>query len=260
MPSSSWPRRRCRPIRRRSRPRARSQLLELDDEELSGPSRGPAQRIQEVAPDQCPEGPSQRPVGHQPQRGLRQAQRHEPGHPSDLAAGQASRVRGPVLPDRCQRSGPRHHRCRGRLGAGRRRGQRRQGRQGRDHRHGHRPGPSVFRRHGLHGACRLPEGPDPVHEQQGHRRQGLQQQGQPDGFDARPWSRTGPTSPARSPATLDTPAVVDGVDIPYDVSGVAPAAFLGNYNVFPGDVVDARSEDILNALDAAYATASTSRT
>ena len=41
--------------------------------------------------------------------------------------------------------------------------------------------------------------------------------------------------------------------LPYDVSGVAPAAFLGNYNVFPGDVADARSEDILNALDAAYA-------
>jgi subtilisin family serine protease len=51
---------------------------------------------------------------------------------------------------------------------------------------------------------------------------------------------------------LDTPATVDGVDIPYDVSGVAPAALLGNYNVFPGDVTNARSEDILNALEAAY--------
>ncbi len=51
---------------------------------------------------------------------------------------------------------------------------------------------------------------------------------------------------------LDTPATVDGVDIPYDVSGVAPAALLGNYNVFPGDVDNARSEDILNALEAAY--------
>ncbi|MBI2777603.1 MAG: S8 family serine peptidase [Chloroflexi bacterium] len=52
---------------------------------------------------------------------------------------------------------------------------------------------------------------------------------------------------------LDTPATVGGVDIPYDMSGVAPAALLGNYNIFPGDVASARSEDILNALDAAYA-------
>ena len=51
---------------------------------------------------------------------------------------------------------------------------------------------------------------------------------------------------------LHTPAVVDGVDIPYDPSGVAPAAQLGNYNVFPGGVENARSEDILNALEAAY--------
>ncbi len=50
---------------------------------------------------------------------------------------------------------------------------------------------------------------------------------------------------------LDTPAVVDGVAIPYRMSGVAPAAQLGNYNVFPGDVADARSEDILDALQAA---------
>jgi hypothetical protein len=33
---------------------------------------------------------------------------------------------------------------------------------------------------------------------------------------------------------------------------VAPAAQLGNYNVFPGEVASARSEDILNALEAAY--------
>ena len=51
---------------------------------------------------------------------------------------------------------------------------------------------------------------------------------------------------------LDTPATVDGVAIPYKVSGVAPKAWLGNYSVFPGDVDNARSEDILNALDAAY--------
>jgi subtilisin family serine protease len=51
----------------------------------------------------------------------------------------------------------------------------------------------------------------------------------------------------------NTPAVVDGVTIPYGVSGVAPRALLGNYNVFPGPVENARSEDILNALEAAYA-------
>jgi subtilisin family serine protease len=46
---------------------------------------------------------------------------------------------------------------------------------------------------------------------------------------------------------------VNGVTVPYGVNGVAPAAQLGNYNVFPGDDADARSEDILNALEAAYA-------
>ena len=50
-----------------------------------------------------------------------------------------------------------------------------------------------------------------------------------------------------------TPATVNGVAIPYGISGVAPRALLGNYNVFPGQVVNARSEDILNALEAAYA-------
>jgi subtilisin family serine protease len=45
-------------------------------------------------------------------------------------------------------------------------------------------------------------------------------------------------------------AVVNGVMI-NDMSGMAPGAFLGNYNVFPGDVLNARSEDILNAVDAA---------
>ena len=45
-------------------------------------------------------------------------------------------------------------------------------------------------------------------------------------------------------------ATVEGVEID-DMSGVAPGAWLGNYNVFPGDVLDARSEDILNAVEAA---------
>jgi subtilisin family serine protease len=47
-------------------------------------------------------------------------------------------------------------------------------------------------------------------------------------------------------------ATVSGVSIS-DLSGVAPGAWLGNYNVFPGNVASARSEDILNAVDAAIA-------
>jgi len=47
-------------------------------------------------------------------------------------------------------------------------------------------------------------------------------------------------------------AVVEGVHID-DMSGIAPGAWLGNYNVFPGGVLDARSEDILNAVEAAIA-------
>ena len=48
------------------------------------------------------------------------------------------------------------------------------------------------------------------------------------------------------------PPTVEGVAIAgTSMSGVAPGAWLGNYNVFPGDVVNARSEDILNAVEAA---------
>ena len=50
-----------------------------------------------------------------------------------------------------------------------------------------------------------------------------------------------------------TTVVVDGVTAPYKMSGVAPRALLGSYNVFPGTVANARSEDILNALETAYA-------
>ncbi|HEX9017910.1 MAG TPA: S8 family serine peptidase [Anaerolineaceae bacterium] len=50
-----------------------------------------------------------------------------------------------------------------------------------------------------------------------------------------------------------TTATVDGVTIPHTMSGVAPKALLGNYNIFPGEVTNAHSEDILNALEAAYA-------
>ncbi len=45
-------------------------------------------------------------------------------------------------------------------------------------------------------------------------------------------------------------AVVNGVSVS-DMSGIAPGAWLGNYNVFPGDVTNARSRDILRAVEAA---------
>lgn len=51
----------------------------------------------------------------------------------------------------------------------------------------------------------------------------------------------------------NTTTTVDGVSVSYGVLGVAPGVLLGNYNVFPGNVDNARSEDILNALEAAYA-------
>jgi minor extracellular serine protease Vpr len=46
--------------------------------------------------------------------------------------------------------------------------------------------------------------------------------------------------------------LVDGVPVGYGVNGVAPGAQLGNYNIFPGQDGNARSEDILDALEAAY--------
>lgn len=51
---------------------------------------------------------------------------------------------------------------------------------------------------------------------------------------------------------LTTPASVAGADIPYAPSGVAPGAQLGSYVVFPGDVESARTEDIANAMEAAF--------
>jgi minor extracellular serine protease Vpr len=56
---------------------------------------------------------------------------------------------------------------------------------------------------------------------------------------------------AHTPAWIDDPGNAP-VDIPYDPSGVAPGAMLGNFNVFPGTLDNARSEDILNALQRAY--------
>ena len=73
------------------------------------------------------------------------------------------------------------------------------------------------------------------------------------GVDAKAINSHGTHVSGTIACNLDTPAAVESASIPYGVSGVAPAALLGNYNVFPGEVEGARSEDILNALEAAYA-------
>jgi subtilisin family serine protease len=78
-------------------------------------------------------------------------------------------------------------------------------------------------------------------------------QGNRNGFDAEAVGSHGTHVAGTIACNFETPANVGGIAIPYAPSGVAPAAYLGNYNVFPGDVENARSEDILNALDAAYA-------
>ncbi|MQA63753.1 MAG: S8 family serine peptidase [Actinophytocola sp.] len=51
---------------------------------------------------------------------------------------------------------------------------------------------------------------------------------------------------------LDTPANVHGATAPYEVSGVAPFAQIGNYNVFPGEVPTVSDADLLEAMEAAY--------
>jgi len=71
------------------------------------------------------------------------------------------------------------------------------------------------------------------------------------GYDAKAVQDHGTHVAGTVACDADTKAGIDGADIPYAVSGVAPGAQLGSYNVFPGDIEDARSEDILNALDAA---------
>lgn len=73
------------------------------------------------------------------------------------------------------------------------------------------------------------------------------------GFDAKAVGLHGTHVAGTVACNHQTPAVVGGVAIPFGISGVAPKALLGNYNVFPGSVENARSEDILNALEAAYA-------
>ena len=73
------------------------------------------------------------------------------------------------------------------------------------------------------------------------------------GFDAAAVQEHGTHVAGTIACDANTPASVNGVVIPQGVTGVAPHALLGNYNIFPGNVLNARSEDILNALDAAYA-------
>jgi minor extracellular serine protease Vpr len=72
------------------------------------------------------------------------------------------------------------------------------------------------------------------------------------GFDASPVNSHGTHVAGTVACNAHTPVNADGVLVPYDPSGVAPRALLGNYNVFPGDIGDAKSEDILKALEAAY--------
>ena len=73
------------------------------------------------------------------------------------------------------------------------------------------------------------------------------------GFDAAAVQEHGTHVAGTVACNYHTPAQVGSAPIAYAPSGVAPRAFLGSYNIFPGDILDARSEDILNALDAAYA-------
>ena len=70
------------------------------------------------------------------------------------------------------------------------------------------------------------------------------------GFDAKAAEDHGTHVAGTVAGVTGKTATVNGVAIG-DLSGVAPGAWLGNYNVFPGDVASARSEDILNAVDAA---------
>jgi subtilisin family serine protease len=70
------------------------------------------------------------------------------------------------------------------------------------------------------------------------------------GLDARPAQEHGTHVAGTVGGVTGKTATVEGVAID-DMSGIAPGAWLGNYNVFPGNVLNARSEDILNAVDAA---------
>ncbi len=72
------------------------------------------------------------------------------------------------------------------------------------------------------------------------------------GFDAKAVQEHGSHVAGTIACNYGTQANVGGAAIPYGLSGVAPKALLGSYVVFPGDVENARSEDILNAMEAAY--------
>jgi subtilisin family serine protease len=72
------------------------------------------------------------------------------------------------------------------------------------------------------------------------------------GFDAQAVQDHGTHTAGTAAGVVGHDASVQGVTVD-DMSGVAPGAWLGNYNVFPGDITNARSEDILNAVDAAVA-------
>ena len=72
------------------------------------------------------------------------------------------------------------------------------------------------------------------------------------GLDAQAVQDHGTHTAGIAAGVIGKTAVVHGVKIS-DLSGIAPGAFLGNYNVFPGGILNARSEDILNAVEAAIA-------
>src|SRR6266511_52170 len=75
---------------------------------------------------------------------------------------------------------------------------------------------------------------------------------QQQGLDAQAIQDHGTHTAGDAAGVTGQTAVVNGVSID-DMSGIAPGAWLGNYNVFPDNVGNARSEDILNAVDAAVA-------
>jgi minor extracellular serine protease Vpr len=71
-----------------------------------------------------------------------------------------------------------------------------------------------------------------------------------DGVDAQAIQDHGSHTAGIAAGVTGKIAVVDGVNVD-DMSGMAPGAWLGNYNVFPGDVTNARSQDILGAVEEA---------
>ena len=70
------------------------------------------------------------------------------------------------------------------------------------------------------------------------------------GFDAQAIQDHGTHTAGIAAGVTGKTAVVNGVNIG-DMSGIAPGAWLGNYNVFPGDVLNATSAAILRAVEAA---------